>query len=60
MKAIEVLFCKIDELNTKLKTTENLDEKYKYVELIGDVVNAIKVLGRYRFESISNDEDCFL
>ena len=60
MKAIEVLFCKIDELNTNLKTTENLDEKYKYVELIGDVVNAIKVLGRYRFESISNDEDCFL
>lgn len=60
MKAIEVLFLKIDELNKELKQAEDLDDKYLYAELIGDVVNAIKNLGRFRHLSCSNEVTDYL
>ena len=49
IKTIEVLFKEIDCFNTKIKCADNLDIKYFYAERIGDVVNAIKSLGRYRY-----------
>ena len=53
MKAIEILFIKIDELNTKIKNVEDLDEKYKYATQIGDVVRAIEHLSKFRNENMT-------
>ena len=60
MKVIEVCFEKIDELNAKIKCAEDLDEKYRYAELIGDVVNAVKCLGRDRHSALHYNEEQFI
>ena len=60
MKAIETLFEAIDGYNAKIKCSDNLDEKYLYAELIGDIVNAIKALGRYRHSAIHNKESDYI
>lgn len=60
MKAIEVLFLKIDELNTELKQAEDLDDKYLYASLIGDVVCAIKYLAKDRLGHSQHDQSYYL
>lgn len=60
MKAIEILFVKIDELNAQLKIAEDLDDKYRYAELIGDCVAAIKCLSRDRFSCGVNGSEHYL
>ena len=57
---IEVLFNEIDLYNAQMKCTDNLDEKYFYAELIGDIVNAIKNLGRYRHSAIHRSENDYI
>ena len=60
MMAIETLFKEIDEYNAKIKCSHNLDEKYFYAELIGDIVNAIKNLGRYRHSAVHRKESDYI
>ena len=60
MKAIETLFKEIDEYNAKIKCSNSLDEKYFYAELIGDIVYAIKALGRYRHSAIHRRESDYI
>lgn len=60
MKAIEILYEQIDDFNAHIKCANSLDEKFFYAELIGDVVNAIKNLGRYRKSNLMRTEDDYI
>ena len=60
MKAIEILYLKLNELNNRLQAAEDLDDKYICIEKIVCIVNAIKDLAKYRIDNPQTNQDAYL
>lgn len=57
MKAIDILFDRIDELNAEIKTESDTSEKVRKALEIEQVIRAVKELDALRWESYLNFDD---
>lgn len=57
MKAIEILFDKIDELNGKIKQETEMDIKIAYVARMSKIADIIQSIGILKYEYNCDNEN---
>lgn len=60
MKVVDMLYQKIDELNTCIKMETDMDNKYKCAREIGKVIEAIEVLRDIKEDLICPDSNQYI
>lgn len=57
MKAIDILFDRIDELNAEIKTESDTSEKVRKALEMGQVIRAVRELDALKWESYLDFDD---
>ncbi len=55
MRAIDILFDKIDKINSQIKIEKNMQDKISLAFQIGNIVEIIKEIEKIRIQTV-NDE----